>query len=270
MVKKIVSPLLGLALVLCSFWARAEEPIPAEAYHPKSISVQDLYDEAVLYREKGELLKAADLYRTILNAHPDLADFNVIQKELDSLNLKMITTPYPGPQSVEYTILSGDTLGKIAKKFSTTVELIKMRSRLNSDQIRAGEKISVWTEPFNILIDKAHNKLFLKNAETVVKVYDVSTGKQETTTPTGEFTITSRYTDPVWFHRGVVVPPGTPKNFLGTRWLGFDKPGYGIHGTIEPQLIGKSVSGGCVRMRNEDVEEIYNLIPTGTKVVITE
>jgi lipoprotein-anchoring transpeptidase ErfK/SrfK len=67
-----------------------------------------------------------------------------------------------------------------------------------------------------------------------------------------------------------VVPPRSPENFLGTRWLGFNIPKYGIHGTIYPELIGQSVSGGCVRMRNEDVEELYAIIPVGTKVVIKD
>ena len=47
-------------------------------------------------------------------------------------------------------------------------------------------------------------------------------------------------------------------------------PQYGIHGTVEPELIGKSVSGGCVRMRNADVEELYMLIPEGTKVLVED
>ena len=76
--------------------------------------------------------------------------------------------------------------------------------------------------------------------------------------------------NPVWYHKGEIVPPGTPDNFLGTRWLGFDLPQYGIHGTVEPQLIGQSVSHGCVRMHNEDVEELFTYIPYGTKVKIVQ
>jgi len=112
------------------------------------------------------------------------------------------------------------------------------------------------------------NILMLKTGEKVVKVYNVSTGANNST-PVGEFTITTKLTDPVWFNRGVVVPPESPENVLGSRWLGFDLPGYGIHGTVEPETIGKQVTAGCVRMRNEEVEELYSIIPFGTKVVIT-
>ena len=52
--------------------------------------------------------------------------------------------------------------------------------------------------------------------------------------------------------------------------MGFDMEGYGIHGTIHPDQIGQPVSAGCVRMLNTDVEELYDLIPEGTKVSIVD
>lgn len=62
---------------------------------------------------------------------------------------------------------------------------------------------------------------------------------------------------------------------MGTRWIGFDAKNtdgriYGIHGTNNPGTIGNYVSNGCVRMQNEAVESIYDLIPLGTKVLITK
>lgn len=186
------------------------------------------------------------------------------------ISLETILFDAQTPQAAVYKVQPKDTLMKIARKFHTTIDLIKKRNHLDSDFIRDGEKLSIWTGRFNIVVDKSDNTLTLQNDDRVIKVYPVSTGKESTSTPTGEFTIKDRLVDPVWFHHGIVVPPGTPENFLGTRWLGFDRPKYGIHGTVEPEFIGKSVSGGCVRMRNEDVEELYMLIPEGTKVLIKD
>ncbi len=186
------------------------------------------------------------------------------------VNLETILCDVQSPQAVVYKVQPKDTLMKIARKFNTTIDLIKKRNHLDSDVIRDGQKLSIWTGRFNIVIDKSDNTLTLQNEDQVIKVYPVSTGKESTLTPTGEFTVKDRLVDPVWFHHGIVVPPGTPKNFLGTRWLGFNLPKYGIHGTVDPELIGKSVSGGCVRMRNADVEELYMLIPEGTNVLIKD
>jgi len=52
--------------------------------------------------------------------------------------------------------------------------------------------------------------------------------------------------------------------------MGLDKPAYGIHGTIEPKSIGTQASEGCIRMLNEEVEELYSIVPVGTKVIIED
>jgi lipoprotein-anchoring transpeptidase ErfK/SrfK len=76
--------------------------------------------------------------------------------------------------------------------------------------------------------------------------------------------------NPTWFKAGAVVPAASPENILGTRWMGLDKPGYGIHGTTDPQSLGKQVTQGCVRLSNRDVEELYTIVPLGTEVTIIE
>jgi len=111
--------------------------------------------------------------------------------------------------------------------------------------------------------------LILKVNDEALKVYYVSTGK-DNSTPVGDFTITSKLVDPVWFNKGVVVPPDSPQNVLGSRWLGFNLSGYGIHGTVDPDMIGRQVTAGCVRLRNEEVEELYDMLPMGTKVTIVD
>ena len=98
----------------------------------------------------------------------------------------------------------------------------------------------------------------------------VSTGKNNCT-PVGDFKITNKLLNPTWFKKGDnVISPADPKNALGTRWLGINVPGYGIHGTIEPQNLGKQVTEGCVRMSNSDVEELFIIVPTGTEVTIVD
>ncbi|MDD2679723.1 MAG: L,D-transpeptidase, partial [Candidatus Omnitrophica bacterium] len=105
--------------------------------------------------------------------------------------------------------------------------------------------------------------------EEIIKTYIVSTGK-DNSTPVGNFKITSKLINPVWFKTGAVVPAGSPENILGTRWMGLNMPSYGIHGTTDPQSLGKPVTQGCVRMANSDVEELYAIIPIGTEVTIVD
>ncbi len=62
--------------------------------------------------------------------------------------------------------------------------------------------------------------------------------------------------------------PGGPANPLGARALYLGSTLYRIHGTNQPWTIGRAVSSGCIRMRNEDVIDLYERVPTGAKVVV--
>lgn len=103
-----------------------------------------------------------------------------------------------------------------------------------------------------------------------VKKYPVAVGKPTAPTPVGSFRIINKVMNPTWYPPlgGRPVPPG-PANPLGRYWLGFLPSGYGLHGNNNPSSIGKAVSLGCVRLRNEDVEELFSLIPVGTPLTIT-
>lgn len=116
-----------------------------------------------------------------------------------------------------------------------------------------------------IVIDIAARKLFLLEDNTIRKSYDTAVGKAATPTPQGTFTIVNRIPHPTWYGSGRPVAPGK-RNPLGTRWLGLSAAGYGIHGTNNPASIGTAASKGCIRMRNRDVEELFELVGPGVTV----
>ncbi|MCF2649796.1 L,D-transpeptidase [Niallia circulans] len=124
-----------------------------------------------------------------------------------------------------------------------------------------------------VIINKKTNQLSIIDENRVQTIISVSTGKTEDLTPDGLFTITVKAVEP--YYRKKNIAGGHEDNPLGTRWIGFDAKNtdgriYGIHGTNNPGTIGNYVSNGCVRMQNEAVESIYDLIPLGTKVLITK
>lgn len=126
--------------------------------------------------------------------------------------------------------------------------------------------------PF-LIVNKTTNKLAFVDKGKVQKVYPVATGKTEELTPEGLFTITVKAVDP--YYRKLNIPGGDPRNPLGSRWIGFDALNtdgrtYGVHGTNQPDSIGKYVSNGCIRMNNKDVEEIFTKIPIGTKIAVVK
>ena len=97
----------------------------------------------------------------------------------------------------------------------------------------------------------------------------MATGDQGVT-PVGSYTIANRLIGPTWYWEGREYKADDPDYPLGSRWMGLSRKGYGIHGTNEPELIGQQVSHGCIRMLNEDVEELFDVVSIGTPVSITD
>jgi len=258
-----VSVLLVLGLLL-----RPKKANPPQVVKPEQ-GVQKYLDQARESLKKGELPKAREIYSKIIEKYPDSDAIKEIQTELEKINIDILFSRFITKDSTKYIVQEGDALRKIAKRFNTTVELLKRSNDLTSDLIHPGKHLKVCTATFSILVDKSQNKLTLKANDEVFKVYTVSTGL-EGTTPPGEFTIVNKLVNPDWFKAGAVVLAGSPDNILGSRWMGISEPGYGIHGTTEPETIGSHITAGCVRMRNEEVEELYSIVPTGIKVTIVE
>ncbi len=128
--------------------------------------------------------------------------------------------------------------------------------------------LHLWSPPpaesgEHIIVDTFRNRLHHYSGGGVAS-YDVGTGREPELTPTGRFTIVVRE----------VLKPGESNPQLGTRWLGLSVPGdedglrYGIHGTDEPPSVGGYVSGGCIRMRDDDVRELFERVQKGTPVII--
>ncbi len=125
-----------------------------------------------------------------------------------------------------------------------------------------------------IIIDKDKNLLYLYKQGELYKIYPVATGKKDQYTPEGNFKIANK-----------IENDSSLKPQLGVRWMGLSVPWdedrrahhderaplghkYGIHGTDEPDSIGKHASGGCIRVSNKQVVEIFDLVEEGTPVEI--
>lgn len=124
-----------------------------------------------------------------------------------------------------------------------------------------------------IIINTKINKLSYYNKGKLVKTFSVATGKPSTPTPTGKFNILNRIVNRPWYKEN--IPGGSPKNPLGKRWMGLSvgaSPGnsYGIHGNNNENSIGKSVSSGCIRMHNSEIQWLFEQIKVGTTVIIAK
>jgi lipoprotein-anchoring transpeptidase ErfK/SrfK len=116
-----------------------------------------------------------------------------------------------------------------------------------------------------LLVNIPARKIALLENGKVLKIYPIAVGKKCTPSPTGSFHIASHVANPTYSHAGKVVGPG-PANPVGTRWMSIGYKGYGIHGTNHPESVGHAASHGCIRLRNRDAEELFELVRVGDEV----
>ncbi|HGY90427.1 MAG TPA: L,D-transpeptidase [Planctomycetes bacterium] len=233
-------------------------------------------EKALRARLRG-LKKDRDAYRKALGAAlmkgrlPGdlLAEWRrIVQKD--------IFTPPPRVAHVKVKVRPGDNLTRIARrvkkahKGNVTPTLIRLVNGLPNDRIRAGATLAVPTGRLAIEVHKESFRLFVTLDGEPILDRPVGLGKEDST-PVGRFTIHGKTRKPTWTKPdGTVVAYGEPGHIIGSRWMGFandmGRTGYGIHGTSDPTSIGRSVSEGCIRLRAEDLELLFDLVPEGAPV----
>lgn len=250
-------------------------PVVLASTNPAALA---LAAEADALLAEGKKDKAREQYLAALEARPDDALRVNLEEKAGALNVELIRLPWPMPEKQEVVVAEGDSIKGLARKFGTTVELIVKGNELKRpDIIRPGQRLKVFSGKMEIRASKGRHDLLLTANGRFFKRYRVGMGRYEKT-PVGTFVITDRIPEPPWWRDdGKTIPFGDKENILGTRWMAIkatgntrEIKGYGIHGTWDTASIGKSESSGCIRLKNEDVEELFELVPVGTPVIIEE
>ena len=230
------------------------------------------------------LLNDALLAGTLSNEHVKRAKqlLNEINKVVVFSARKFPDDPFGGT----FTVPPGGALSRIARSHDVSAELLQRINGISDPRkLQAGQNIKVLTGPFHALVNKTDFTLELWLGEPQAKgsmyitSFPVGLGKDDST-PTGTWAVTHRIPNPTYYSpRGDgIVAADDPKNPLGEYWIGLTgtdghaigKTSYGIHGTIEPQTIGKQMSMGCIRLKNEDVAVVYDVLVQDKSTVVVK
>ena len=144
---------------------------------------------------------------------------------------------------------------------------VMMATGLSSGRATAAEGARTADAPTarRIVVSLPDRKLALIENEEIVSIYPVAIGAPHSPSPVGTFNVVTRVANPTYYKPGKVIGPGAA-NPIGTRWIGLSAKGYGIHGTDSPRSIGFAKSHGCIRLRNEDVERLFERVHAGDVV----
>jgi hypothetical protein len=237
------------------------------------------------YAKEGQHPKAAlalsELLMSEVNAPWDphreaLNDWAVRLNESQSFHRLSARGDWP---SLTYTVARNESLELIRKRVVRQKPGLLMCTgligKVNSvgRYIHPGDVLRIPTSTCNMLVDLDARMAFYRHGSEIVMAWTVGIGREGAATPVGTFTVGDKLKEPVWTRRGQKpLPFGHPDNLLGARWLGWYQDGvktdYGFHGTNDPEGVGGRVSSGCIRMRDADVSMLFELLPSGCKVVV--
>jgi lipoprotein-anchoring transpeptidase ErfK/SrfK len=247
-------------------------PVPQESLPDDQMAAA--IKQAELLHKQGLLVEARDQLSDVFLAHVLTPEQRLrIAEVLEPLCWELLTSQTVIDGGQVYNVEPGDVLGKLARPFHVPPEFIMRINGLRSDRaIRPRQTLKLLEGPFDVLVEPNEFELTVLRKGKFVRRFPVGIGKTDSPTPNGLFQVNQKLVKPKkWPDPGSpdrrIIEGGAPDNPLGSRWIGIDL-GYGIHGTIEPQTIGQRASRGCIRMRNEDVEQLYDMVIEGSHVLI--
>jgi L,D-transpeptidase catalytic domain len=242
-------------------------------------------------RQKSQLVLARQFYsRALMDPNTARSDQESLRTKLSAINEDLVFSPTvtPGdPLTETYAIQQGDYVSRLPRKRELTTDwrLIKRVNRLSDDDLnrmKVGRKLKLVRGPFHAIVHKGDYRLDLfagspDEAENwlFIRSFKVGLGEGDST-PVGSFVIRNRQANPPWTNprTGQKFDANDPKNPIGEFWLGWEGvgpsssiKGYGIHGTIEPDSIGNQKSMGCVRLSDNDIAMVFEMLTEKVSVV---
>ncbi len=214
--------------------------------------------------KKGKYIAAHRKLSSYFFRRPELREFVLPRIETNAHRIYFSPQPH---FMKPYLVKPGEHLSQIAKKYHVPWQYLAKLNQIEPKRIQPDQQLKVIKGPFSALVDLGEYTVSIHAHGYFVCQYPVGVGK-DNSTPIGKFAVLNKVANPQYTNpQGTVVEADDPKNPLGEHWIDLGNS-YGIHGTIDPGSIGKNESRGCIRMRNEDVEEVYNLLTIESEVVI--
>ena len=173
----------------------------------------------------------------------------------------------PQPHFMDpHVVQPGQMLSSVAKEYGVPWQYLAKLNRTDAKRIKPGQKLKVIKGPFSAVVDLSDFELTIHSHGYFVKRYQVGIGR-DNSSPNGHFKVQDKLTDPTYYGPTHIIEHDDPENPLGEYWISIGDS-FGIHGTIDPNSIGKAESEGCIRLRNEDIAEVYDFLSIGSEVTI--
>ncbi len=211
----------------------------------------------------GEDVEANFQLSNLYWKRPEIRD--QLMKRLSIVAYRIYFAPQPHYMD-GYVIEPGDALQNIAKDYDVSWEYLAKLNRTEAKKIRPGQKLKVIKGPFAAVVDLSDREMTVHSHGHYVARFEVGIGR-DSSSPIGTLKVLEKLRDPTYYGPDGVIEHDDPQNPLGEYWLDLGDT-YGIHGTIDESSIGEAESQGCIRMKNRDIADVYDLLTVGSEVMI--
>ena len=249
---------------------------PAEMVIQAEPEISGYLPEAQRLIAANKIIEARDTLNDALAGTLTAEQQKTVKEQLAALAKKWLfgIDCYPNDRLCErYQIQPGDKLAQIADNYKVPYEiLMEINNIPRPEVLRAGDIIKVIRGPFNAIVYRSNFTMDLYLQTTYVRSFAIGLGKPGRETPTGLWRVKKggKMIKPAWTDpdTGRLYQGDDPDYPLGSRWIGLDgisgaaegRTGFAIHGTKNPEEIGKASSRGCIRLHNGDAVLAYNLL----------
>ncbi|MDX1564466.1 MAG: L,D-transpeptidase family protein [Phycisphaeraceae bacterium] len=249
-------------------------------------------DAGRMLMRNDQLVEARkQLNAALLSGKLSSADAASVRAELTKINNSLVfgtRVLKNDPHVLVHRVKAGEPIGNaVLRQYDVWWGFISMINKVQANRLQANQPLKIVRGPFHAIVHKRAFRLDLFLGEhpddprrMYVASVPVGLGKDDST-PTGLFVVKNRQFNPPWTdpNTGRYYHADDPENPLGDYWVGLTGiddstrvlSGYGLHGTVEPQSIGRQASMGCVRMRDDDIGLVYSMmVPKKSKLRIVE
>jgi LysM repeat protein len=271
----------------------APEPVsePSLCERPDLLSesspeLSAIRDDVIAYLDakQPQIIEIRTKLNEMLSVPMDEQRLAFVKKQLSELSKEWLFSRTVFPEDSlcsNYKVVPGDRFEMLGKKFRVPYEILVQINNISDPRtLRAGKTIKVINGPFHCRVYRSAFTMDIYLQDTFVRSFSVGLGKPGTETPTGRWIVKpdGKLISPTWTNPtvGKTYEAEDPDYPLGSRWIGLEgvdgaakgRTGFAIHGTKNPEEINRAVSRGCIRLSNDDVILLYNLLTAGVSQVI--
>jgi lipoprotein-anchoring transpeptidase ErfK/SrfK len=265
-------------------------PVRVSAEHAPLVSTGNALADGKAQLDAGNLLAGRQILNdALIGGQFSEADAQTAKDLIAQANQTIVFSPrrfIEDPFQGSYTVQAGDRPMKIASRCDVTWEFLgRVNGISDPRRIRASQTLKTVKGPFHAVVSKSKFTMDIyfgspgERGSMYLRSFPVGLGKHGST-PTGTWMLApqGKLKNPKWW--GTADEPareaGDPLNPIGKFWMGLNgtdgdavgKEGFGIHGTIDPDSIGKEMSHGCIRLINDNVEQVYEMLIDGKSTII--